>query len=355
MRIGVDASSVIAKKSGIGSFASSFLKALRESASDHEFFLYQPSAGRDLNMPRRILWESFELPRLAEKDRVDLFYSPGFSPPPRGRFKKVVTVHDLIGLIYPGNVGPAAQWYWSHWLPRNVRRADTLVASSESTRRDIQKYLHVPEREVRVVPLAVSPVFEKRSKSVSEPTLKKYAISAPYFLCVGTLEPRKNGVLLVRAFSEIAAANPEIALVFAGKDGGAEEAIRKAVRESGLKNRVKLLGYVPDADLVNLYNGALGYVIISLYEGFGLPVLEAMSCGITGVVSRVSSLPEVAADTAWQADPADYRSVSRALSEMAENADKRGCLASAAYERSKNFSYEKTAKKMIQIFEETMS
>lgn len=356
MKIGIDASSLIQKKTGIGSFASSFFESLKEQARGrHDLFFYQPKAGSDLNTPQRMLWEAFELPKKARKSGVDIVYSPGFSPPPSGRFKKVVTVHDVIGLIYPKNVGRVSRWYWSQWLPRNIRRADVRVASSESTRADLEKYLGIPPSSVEVVPLAADPIYRKLALGADEKVLQKYGIVGPFLISVGTLEPRKNGFRLVQAFSRLTLKNPDLSLVLVGKDGGLEKDIRRFVSEEGLADKVKILGYLPDEELVNLYNAALGYAMISLYEGFGLPALEAMSCGLTGVVSSVSSLPEVVGETAWKVNPENLQEIAEALSELASAGQKRRELAEKAFLRAKEFSYEKTAKKMIQIFEKTLA
>ncbi len=349
MRIGIDESSLIQHRTGIGSFAYSFLPVLKEAPSGHTFFSYRP-LGSELNTPRRIAWESWTLPREAEKDKVEALYSPGFSPPPWGRFKKVVTVHDLIGLIYPGNVGRAARFYWTAWLPHNVRRADVLAASSESTRRDIEKFLRIPASKVSVVPLAANPAYKK----ISDPgpikvLLDGYGIKTPYLLAVGTLEPRKNSLRVAQAFKKISA-KTDVQLVYAGKDAGMGSALKRFVDESGLRSRVRILGYVPDDALVQLYNGALGYVMISLYEGFGLPVLEAMSTGLSGIVSNVSSLPEVTGDTALKVDPENTDEIAASILEFAANDSLRRRMAEAAHARSQKFSYEKTAIAMMNIF-----
>ena len=337
------------------SFAYSFFNALKKEATSHDLLFYQPSRQKDLNTPRRIWWEAVELPWKAEHDKVDLIYSPGFSPPPRGNFKKVVTVHDLIGLIYPKNVRSISRWYWSSWLPQNIQRADTLVASSESTRRDLEKYLKIPASRIQVVPLAADPAFRKINDTSSvDQVLAGYHLKKPYILAVGTLEPRKNSLRLLQAFCEVSKKIKDLQLVFAGKDAGMEESLRRAIRENALEERVRLLGYVPDEDLVCLYNGALGYVMISLYEGFGLPALEAMACGRSGIVSRVSSLPEVVGDTALQVDPENTDEIAAAIRDLVSNDSLINKMEREAYERSKQFSYTKTARAMLNIFRKTV-
>ncbi len=351
MKIGIDESSLVQHRTGIGSFAHSFLPVLKAAPSGHSFVAYRPG-NRELNTPRRLAWEGWGLPREATRDRISILYSPGFSPPPWGRFKKVVTVHDLIGLIYPGNVGPAARFYWTAWLPANVKRADVLVASSESTRRDIVKYLRISESSVQVVPLAASPAYKKTPQDPAklEILLSGYGIRRPYLLAVGTLEPRKNSLRVAQAFQRMASKAPDVQLVFAGKDAGMGAALKRFVEDNLMQDRIRVLGYVPEDALVMLYNGALGYVMISLYEGFGLPALEAMSTGLSGVVSDVSSLPEVTGDTALKTDPKDVGAIASSLLEFVTQDSRRDRMAEAAHARSRQFSYEKTAIAMLNIF-----
>jgi len=351
VKIGIDASSVIRKKTGIGSFASSLIEEVRRQAKDIEFLLYRPRNGNDLNTPQRMVWEAASIWQKARADRISLLYSPGFSPPPFGPFKKIVTVHDLIGLIYPENVGRISRFYWSVWLPHNIRRADRLVASSDSTRRDIERLLGIPAKRVEVVPLAARPYFrDLKDKSFIETVLAKYNVQTPYIISVGTLEPRKNLLTLLRAYEKLNSKSPEASLVIVGKPGGAEKELQNFIDEKFLTLRVKILGYVTDEELSALYNGAVAYAMISLYEGFGLPVLEAMSCRLTGVVSNNSSLPEVVGDTAIQVDPLNVGAVAEALKTLLEDEPQRRHLAGAALARSGDFSIQKTAKQMLDIF-----
>ena len=351
MKIGVDYSSVILQKTGIGSFTARLVEAMRRQSNGVEFHLYQPKNARDLNTPQRIFWEAVLLPQKASKDRVDVLYSPGFSPPALGSFSKIVTVHDLIGLIYPGNVGAVSRFYWSRWLPHNIKKADRLVASSESTRRDIVRFLGIPEKRVTVVLPAASPSFRRlENQDFVKEVMARYNVRTPYFISVGTLEPRKNLLRLLRAFERLCAKPRDISLVIAGKPGGVQREIERFVAEKSLAERVKILGYVSDEELVAFYNAAVGFVMISLYEGFGLPALEAMSCGLTGVVSNNSSLPEVVGNTALQVNPEDVDAITEGLETLVRDSSFRVKLSACAHERSKTFSIEKTAGEMLKIF-----
>jgi len=351
LKIAVDFQSASGKKTGIGVAAQNLVEAMREKSSDIEWLLYH-NHGRELNTPGRVLWESFELPKRTRRDRPDLLYSPGFAPPMWGNVPSVVTVHDLIGMAFPRNQAPISSFYWSTWLPNAIRRARRVVASSEWTRKDIEKFLHIPPGRVDVVPLGVDASFRKigdldRVSAV----LKQHKITRPFFISVSTLEPRKNHLRLLRAYELLKSrGQTPFMLVIIGKPGGAEEALQRFVEEKGLSADVLFLGYVRHDELVCLYNAALGYIMISLYEGFGLPVLEAMSCGLTGVCADRTSLPEVAGKTALLVDPEDVDAIARAMRELSENAAQKDALAQAAYVRSQTFSTNRTAADMIKIF-----
>lgn len=350
-KIAVDFQSTQGRKTGIGTFTQSLFDAIGRMDCGFEFVFLRSKKNTDLNAPQRLFWENIEIPRQLRQAKADLVFCPGFSPPVNSPCPRVVTVHDIIGKIHPRNQLGFSRFYWSLWQPYAIRKAETIVASSESTRRDLERYLGVMTKSVEVVPLAANPLFRKiDGPSGQNGVLEKYGIRAPFIISVGTFEPRKNTLMLLKAF-ERAAGMGDATLVLVGKDGGMEPALRLFIREMKLSERVRILGYVPDQDLVSLYNAALGYAMVSLYEGFGLPVLEAMSCGLTGVVSDVSSLPEVAGDTAWRVDPQDIKSVQGALETFVSDPAARRQLSVKAYERSKLFSYEKTAKKMIEVFE----
>ncbi len=351
MKIGIDASSLIAQKTGIGSFASHLLEELDFSPNGIDFVRLSPAQRSDMNTPKRLFWESYALPQLAKKARVDALYSPGFSPPPAGKFKRIVTVHDVIGLLFPQNVGLASRFYWTYWLPRNLKKAHKLIASSECTKRDIVRLLGMSPERIDVVPLAVRDTFRVlKNLSAIEAVKQKYGLKNRYLMSVGSLEPRKNYLRLVQAFDRIRPSHPDLSLLIIGKPAGAEEALQKLIAVKNLQGAVKWLGYVPEEDMISLYGGALGYVIISLYEGFGLPALEAMNCGLAGVAADNSSLPEVTGGTALLVPPKDEDAIEQAIRTLVGDESLRQKMAAAALSRSAQFSIQKTAARMIEIF-----
>ena len=354
MKIAVDYQSASGKKTGIGVAAANLMEAMLRQAPDIEWLLYQ-NGRQHLSAPQRILWESFEIPARLRQDKPNLLYSPGFAPPMWSPAPSVVTVHDLIGMAFPANQTPVSGFYWSKWLPSAVRRARRVVASSEWTKRDIERFLKIPADKIRVVPLGVDPSFRKlEDRSQIRVALKQHGISRPFFMNVSTLEPRKNHLRLLQAYESMKqqkyGGQCPFMLVLIGKDGGAETELRAFVKEKELASDVLFLGYVRQEELVCLYNAALGYIMVSLYEGFGLPVLEAMSCGLSGVCSDRTSLPEVAGETGMLVDPENPGAIGEAMVRLAENNGQREALSKAAYVRSRLFSTEQTAREMIEIF-----
>jgi glycosyltransferase involved in cell wall biosynthesis len=351
VKIAVDYQSAAGKKTGIGVAAENLVTELRLQAKDVDWILYQ-SGQKELNTPGRIWWESVEIPRRTRRDKPDMLYSPGFAPPMKGNVPSVVTVHDLIGMALPSNQKPASRFYWSTWLPAAIRRARRVVASSESTRGDIERFLGIPQKQVRVVPLGVDASFRKlEQSSQAAAILERLEVRQPYFISVSTLEPRKNHIRLLEAYKKLKAiGRAPFSLVIVGKPGCAEEALHTFVKVNGLEQDVRFLGYARQEELVALYNASLGYVMISLYEGFGLPVLEAMSCGKSGVCGERTSLPEVAGDTGILVDPDDAESIAAALDKLASDAGYRQKMEAAAHARSKKFSNAECARQMIEVF-----
>ncbi len=353
MRIAVDFQSTEIRRTGIGVFADNLFAAIREEKPECEFIFYKRKSDAELNTIQRIAWESFEIPAKVYKDKPALIYSPGFSPACVCAAKRVVTVHDLIGLAYPANQKSLSSFYWSRWQPFTLRRAHRLVASSEWTRRDIQRFLGIPPEKVPVVYLACAARFNRvEKKNEFEKIRLKYNLTMPFLASVGTLEPRKNVLGLLRAYESLKRrGKARFSLLIIGKSGTAEPEVRSFILEKNLQGFVKMIGYASDEELALLYNAAIGYVNVSFYEGFGLPVLEAMSCGLSGVLSNRSSLPEVAGNTAILVDPENTDEIADGLLHFTSDGHFRESMSEAAYLRSKEFSMKKMARQMINIFQ----
>jgi glycosyltransferase involved in cell wall biosynthesis len=220
-----------------------------------------------------------------------------------------------------------------------------ILASSETTRQDIIKFLEIDPAKVKTIPLAASPIFKPQSDEKINEVLDKYRIKKPYILSVGTQEPRKNIALLVEVFEHVYQQRPKASLVLTGKYGWGKPV------ESGTK--IITTGYVEEADLAALYSGCHVFVYPSLYEGFGLPILEAMACGAPVITSNNSSMLEIAKDVAILVDPRNKAQLAKAIRFVLDlNLDNYQKFVRASLDRARKFSWSKTAKETLQVYKD---
>lgn len=355
IKVAVDYQSVFGKKTGIGVFAENLFEAIRNESPKITFLFYGLKRAADLRMPERMIWESLLIPIRAAVDRPDLVYSPGFAPALVSPVRQVVTVHDIIGVTHPQNQKGPSRFYWKHWLPFALKKAHRLVVSSESTRRDLERHLGISPDRVDLVYLSANPIYRKDGAISVPRVLADRLRGRRYYLTVGALEPRKNLLRLCMAYESLLRRNrADFCLVIAGKPAGGEKEIVEFIAEKKLQEHVLIAGYLGLEDLVALCNRSIGYAIVSLYEGFGFPVLEAMQCGKSGVVSNRSSLPEIAGDTGIPVDPERVDEIADALSRLASDDALRASLEVAALSRAREFTPQKTARQMIRIFEQSV-
>jgi glycosyltransferase involved in cell wall biosynthesis len=266
----------------------------------------------------------------------------------------VATVHDLGFMYYPEAHRAADRRYLAWSTAWNARRSAAVLADSQATRADLVREYRVAESKVHVVYLGrdegLAPV---RERAALDGVKARYGIGKRYLLYVGTLQPRKNLSRLVEGFARLAT-TPEmldVQLVLAGKRGWLYEELFSEVRRRSLEGRVLFPGFVAEDDLAALYSGALGYVFPSLYEGFGIPVLEAQACGVPVMTSNNSSLPEVAGDAALLVDPADVDAIADAMLRLATDDALRAELVKRGLANVKRFSWEKCARETLEVLE----
>ena len=352
MRIALDTQSTVGRKTGIGIYTARLLDALRRVGPEHEY--REIAWGRDVSMrlDRRLRWQQWELPRRARAAGADLLHVPGFDAPRRKPCPLVLTVHDLIGMLFPQNLPPVARFYWSRWLPRSIRWADRVIADSEHTRRDIVRLLGVPTERIVVIPLGVDVAFRQVADAEALVAVRgRYALPETFILYVGTLEPRKGLDTLVDAYATLADALSHD-LVIAGKRGWYTQSLFAQVRRLGLERRVHFTNYVADADLPALYSLAAIFAFPSRYEGFGLPPLEAMACGTPVVSSNAASLPEAVGDAGLLVPPDDPVALAAALRRVLEDADLRARLHAAGLAQAQRFTWEETARQTLTVYQE---
>lgn len=262
----------------------------------------------------------------------------------------VLTVHDLIFRRYPQHHKPLNRWYLNATLPLYCRRADHIIAVSEQTKRDVMASYGVPAQKISVIYEAADPQFQPQAPEAVAAVRARYRLPERYLLCVGTIEPRKNLGRVLAAFERLHAERLTDALVIVGKRGWLFDDFFARLEQSPTKQAVIFPGFVPDADLPTVYAGAQALAFPSEFEGFGLPVLEAMACGAPVVCSTTSSLPEVAGAAALLVDSADTDAITAALRRVAADADLAAELARRGVAQAARFSWQRAAAETLAVY-----
>lgn len=289
----------------------------------------------------RILWEQVLQPWTVRQAKIDLLYSPAYVGPLASACPSVITVHDLSFVYYPQNFRTLNRIYLRIFAQLSVHRARRIVAVSESTKRDLVECYRLSPEKVDVVYNGVDPSFQPLSFEQVAAFRKEAGLPERFILFVGTLEPRKNVVGLLEAYARLPEGRPPLMLV--GGKGWLYDEIFARVEGLGLSGEVRFVGYVAAEALPLWYNAADLFVYPSLYEGFGLPALEAMACGTPVVTSTVSSLPEVVGDAGLLVDPSDVEGLAAVVAEVLRSAERREQMRVEGLARAKAFSWEKTA------------
>jgi glycosyltransferase involved in cell wall biosynthesis len=274
-----------------------------------------PSRWATSGAAQRILWEQLDLPGQTRRSGAQVFHAPVNVLPERLSTPAIVTIHDLAFVRYPEFFRPTRRVYQRIFTERSARRAAIVVAVSEATRQDIIKSFQIPPSRVRVIYPSVSPDFQpERDPARLADFRARHNLPPRYLLYLGTLEPRKNLVTLVEAYAHVRAESPGTPpLILAGAKGWYFQPLFEKVRALGLERYVTFAGYVSREEQALWYAGAALFLYPSLYEGFGLPVVEALACGVPTITSNVSSLPEAGGTVALQAPPDDARALARVM------------------------------------------
>lgn len=368
LRIAVDARPLAEEISGIARYTFETLSHM--SRLGHKWYLYShrpiPTADqfgsnvciRHLNFrtrASRMLWAQTVLPYWALQNQADLFWSPAHRIPQllSHKIPRVVTIHDLAWVHAGQTMRPLSRWMDKLLVPEAVRHSDRIISVSDHTANDLVREFPSAQEKVRVVKEGVT-LFDEPPSS-AELLIWAEKLSRPYVLFVGTLEPRKNLGRLIAAYAQLPDQMRDIAdLVIVGGKGWGSVDPEGWARRYGVSHRVKVLGYVTDAQLCLLYSKALFLAMPSLYEGFGLPLLEAMSIGIPVLTSNASSMREVAGEAAILIDPMSIASISDGLKKLLSNKNVRVRLGEAAKKRAGQFSWELTARRTLDVFEQAV-
>lgn len=374
MHITIDYTPAVRQVAGIGRYTRGLVSALAELDRENRYTLFcvgqaptdmalpENFSVRTSNIPSRWLttgWHRFGLPLAVERlaGDCDVFHSTDFTLPPLRDARGVVTVHDLSFLRLPEHADPGLRAYLTKAVPRAVARAQRVLADSQNTKADLVELLGVDAEKVTVVPGGVEARFRPVRDTVKLGEVRtRYALPQWFILAVGTIEPRKNLTRLIAAYAQMRRQTglPH-QLVIAGKPGWLYEGIYEKVAKEGLGEYVQFAGYVADEDLPALYTLADLLAFPSLYEGFGLPPLEAMACGTPVVTSNRASLPEAVGSAALQVDAEDNDALADAMARVLGNAHLRMRLVDLGRAQAARFTWKAAAEKLLEAYHLTVT
>ena len=364
MLIGIDGNEAnVERRVGVSVYALNLLKYFaKASSTDLKFRIYLrrdplpdlPKKNKNFDydvVSGSFLWSQIFLPlRLFQQNDLDVFFSPAHYLPRFCPAPTAVTIHDLAYLYFPGDFLKSDLMKLRDWTKYSVGKAQKIIAVSKTTKKDVIKAYDVDQNKIEVIYNG----YEKKHLP-SESKLKYDVGNNPYLLYVGTLQPRKNITTLIEAFYKFKQIHSQFKLVVAGKKGWLYEKIFNLVTELGLEDDVYFTDYVSDNQLIFLYKNAFCFIMPSLYEGFGIPPLEAMSFGCPVVSSISSSLPEVAGDAALYFDPKNPVDLVEKLKDLKDNPDLRKRLIKKGAERVKQFSWTDCAEKTLKVIKSVAS
>ena len=304
-----------------------------------------PAAWEPLTSPRNYaFWSQVRLPVALAGREFDVLHVPGHRVPWITRGRLVTTIHDLVFFTHPETLRPAHRQRLIWYTRQAARRSARLIAISETTRSGLQEWLDVPAEMIDVVPHGVD-------HAVFNTTVRPRPVSRPYILSVGTLQPRKNHVTLIRGFRRLCERRKEpIDLLMAGTRGWMYEEIEREARQGPFAERIRLLGYAAESELPQLYRSATLVAIPSLYEGFGLPVLEAMACGAPVVASAIAAFREVAGEAAAFVEPTNVEAWSETMRALLDDEPARQRLQEQGLARARQFTWEETARRTLAVY-----
>jgi glycosyltransferase involved in cell wall biosynthesis len=369
MRICINASPAVHHVAGLGRYTQELMAALLAVDPDNDYvaFYNRPAEARvdppldsvshlTTNLPTKP-WRMSALlahfVRISQDwlfPQIDLFHATDHLLPRLSGVKSVFTLHDLVFRFYPETHKLLNRWFLTLMMPRFLQAADAVIAVSEWTKKDAMELYRLDEDKITVIYEGVNPLFRPASQERISALRQKYGILNKFILSVGTIEPRKNLTSLVEAYRSLKDQDRELQLVIVGKKGWLYEGFFRKLRELGLEEDVIFPGFVSDEDLPTLYSAADLFVLPSLYEGFGLPVLEAMACGTPVITSNASSLPEVTGEAALLVDPHDTGALVRAARAVLDGEELRSELRAKGPKQAARFSWEKAARETLVVY-----
>lgn len=370
MRILIDFTQIPVQKSGVGVYALNLISMIHKLDNSNFYFILAQDDDSSIdcikNMNYRILkvksrifrkfffraiLEQVYIPYLVFKYKIELLHSLHYSFPLFAKTKKVVTIHDMTFFKFPKSHVPLKNYYFKLFIYLATFATDKIITVSRSTRNDFLERFKINESKISVVYHGKTADFHTGiEKRLIETVKFKYGVKKEYFLFIGTIEPRKNLKNLIIAFDKFYKKNKSYLLVISGKKGWYYSEIFDLINKLGLKEIINFTGYIEEKEKPYLISGARIFIYPSIYEGFGIPVIEAMSCGIPTITSNISSLPEVAGEAAFFADPSDPEDICKCMEKLTEDTETYNALVKKSLKQAAKFSWENTATKTINIY-----
>lgn len=371
MRIAIDATQVPANPAGAGVYAIELVRAMAQRDRHNGYALFARGDWADTavpgrrnwriervgarSRPARLAWEQARLPAALNRLGIDVVHSTHHTLPLRPlRARRVVTVHDVTFFRIPERYPPVRRAYMQTLTRLSAKVADAIIVPSRSARDDVLRALPVSESKISVVYEAPGPQYVPVARETAAAIARRYAGDGPYVLSVGSREPGKNRPRLIAALRALRDEGLDYRLLVVGQGAWRSDEDLAAVREQGMDGRVTFAGYVPAEHLPALYSGAVAFAFPSLHEGFGLPVLEAMSCGAPVLTSGVSATAEVSGGAALLVDPLSVASIRDGLRRLLNDAALRERLSAAGRARAATFTWARAADETHAVYERAL-
>ena len=373
MRIGFDATALPSKPVGAGRYIIRLVRALAALNMEHELVVFVQDNRRALidtpslenvhwiethatSPARRLIWEQTVLPQLARRAGIDLLHSPHYTRPLELVCASVVTFHDMTFFLYPQLHTRAKRLFFPSIMRMSARRAEAIIADSESTRRDAVRILDIPEEKIFTVPLGIGEEFHPITDvSLLEDCRRRYNLPQVFMLYVGLVEPRKNLPLLLDAYARLAKEEDPPPLIVVGRLGWMYEDVFRQIEALHLQNQVHFTGYIPDSDLPLVYNLAQSLLYPSRYEGFGFPPLEAMACGTPVITTAVSAMQDQVGDAGLLVPPQDEQALTEAMRRLLHDRALREALSIRGRRQAEKFTWNQTANKTLKIYQQVVT
>jgi glycosyltransferase involved in cell wall biosynthesis len=370
--IAIDYTPASEQRAGIGRYVRELVKALSQHESDYLYRLLvlgkrpTPSQEIDANFEWKSvllntrwmarLWYRAKLPLPVElfTGQVNLFHATDFVlPPTLPNCRTILTVHDLSFVRVPESASPRLKAYLDTVVPRSIARADHVLADSTATKQDLIDIYSTPADKITVLLSGVDAHFRPIiDQELVLYVRAKYGIpDAPYVFSVGTVQPRKNYERLMEAIQILKQQGIKLHAVIAGGKGWLDSPIYARIHSLKIQDQVHFIGFADEADLPALYSGAICSTFVSLYEGFGIPILEAMACATPVITSNISSMPEVAGNAALLIDPYDIEAIAGAIQRIIQDDELRISLIKRGIERTRHFTWEQSARHLLDVYE----